>query len=51
MRDRTKFIPVNKFTNLDLSSDYRLLEEISRVVDVSKKARCNLRFGLSRVKF
>ncbi|XP_063906184.1 box C/D snoRNA protein 1-like [Zophobas morio] len=48
VRDRTKFIPVNKFTNLDLSSDYRLLEEISRVVDVSKKARCNLRFGLSR---
>ncbi|KAK5650924.1 hypothetical protein RI129_001953 [Pyrocoelia pectoralis] len=36
-RDRTKFIPVHKFTNLDLSSDYRLLEEIARSVDLLKK--------------
>ncbi|KAJ8919064.1 hypothetical protein NQ315_016971 [Exocentrus adspersus] len=36
-RDRTKFIPLNKFTNLDLSSDYRLLEEITRNVDSSRK--------------
>lgn len=31
-RDRTKFISINKFTNLDLLSDYVLLEEISRHV-------------------
>lgn len=36
-RDRTKFIPLNKFTNLDLTSDYRLLEEISRSLETSKK--------------
>ncbi|XP_018562517.1 box C/D snoRNA protein 1 [Anoplophora glabripennis] len=36
-RDRTKFIPLNKFTNLDLSSDYRLLEEITRSVEASRK--------------
>lgn len=29
-RDKTKYIPLNKFTNLDLSSDYRLLEELTR---------------------
>ncbi|KAF5302696.1 hypothetical protein FQR65_LT08438 [Abscondita terminalis] len=38
-RDRTKFIPINKFTNMDLSSDYRLLEEITRSVDLLKKNR------------
>uniref|UniRef100_A0A1Y1M1X0 Box C/D snoRNA protein 1 n=1 Tax=Photinus pyralis TaxID=7054 RepID=A0A1Y1M1X0_PHOPY len=37
IRDRTKYIPINKFTNLDLSSDYRLLEEITRSVDLLKK--------------
>ncbi|KAF2894344.1 hypothetical protein ILUMI_11822 [Ignelater luminosus] len=31
-RDKTKYIPLNKFTNLDLSSDYRLLEELTRNV-------------------
>ncbi|XP_019869971.2 box C/D snoRNA protein 1 [Aethina tumida] len=36
-RDRTKFIPINKFTNMDLSSDYRLLEEITRSLEASKK--------------
>ncbi|RZB39461.1 box C/D snoRNA protein 1 [Asbolus verrucosus] len=46
-RDRTKFIPINKFTNLDLSSDYRLLEEVSRVLEVSKKGRPNLKFPLN----
>ncbi|XP_017782423.1 PREDICTED: box C/D snoRNA protein 1 [Nicrophorus vespilloides] len=37
IRDRTKFVPMNKFTNLDLSSDYRLLEEITRNFEVIKK--------------
>lgn len=36
-RDRTKYVSMNKFTNLDLSSDYRLLEEISRNVETVKK--------------
>ncbi|KAJ8957600.1 hypothetical protein NQ314_006526 [Rhamnusium bicolor] len=36
-RDRTKFIPINKLTNLDLSSDYRLMEEISRNIEASRK--------------
>ncbi|XP_060525456.1 box C/D snoRNA protein 1 [Cylas formicarius] len=36
-RDRTKFVPLNKFTNFDLSGDYRLLEEISRNVETVKK--------------
>lgn len=31
-RDCTKFVPINKFTNLDLLSDYKLLEEISRLI-------------------
>lgn len=38
-RDRAKFIPVKKFTNLDLSSDYRLLEEITRSLASTKKLR------------
>lgn len=33
-KDCTKFIPINKFTNLDLHSDYKLLEEISRLLFV-----------------
>ncbi|KAK9758492.1 HIT zinc finger [Popillia japonica] len=37
IRDRTKFIPINKFTNLDLSSDYRLLEEIGRRIETYKR--------------
>ncbi|KAG5884407.1 hypothetical protein JTB14_007005 [Gonioctena quinquepunctata] len=36
-RDRTKFVPLNKFSNLDLSSDYRLLEEITRSIESSRK--------------
>ncbi|CAG9856385.1 unnamed protein product [Phyllotreta striolata] len=36
-RDRTKYIPLNKFTNLDLTSDYRLLEEVSRSLENSRK--------------
>nr|CAI5870461.1 unnamed protein product [Callosobruchus analis] len=37
-RDRTKYVPMQKFTNFDLSSDYRLLEEISRGLEASKKS-------------
>ncbi|CAH0552705.1 unnamed protein product [Brassicogethes aeneus] len=36
-RDRAKFIPLKKFTNMDLSSDLRLLEEISKNLETSKK--------------
>lgn len=36
-RDRTKFIALNKFSNMDLSSDYKLLEEISRNIATVKK--------------
>lgn len=36
-RDRTKYIPLNKFSNLDIASDYRLLEEISRSIETSRK--------------
>ncbi|CAH1380955.1 unnamed protein product [Tenebrio molitor] len=48
IRDKTKFIPINKFTNLDLASDYRLLEETTRVVEVSKKGRSGLGFPLNK---
>ncbi|XP_030754691.1 box C/D snoRNA protein 1 [Sitophilus oryzae] len=37
LRDRTRFVPINKFSNLDLSSDYRLLEEIARNMETVKK--------------
>ncbi|XP_015599181.1 box C/D snoRNA protein 1 [Cephus cinctus] len=33
IRDKTKFISLNTFTDLDLLSDYRLLEEVGRSVD------------------
>ncbi|XKL69446.1 hypothetical protein PGB90_007215 [Kerria lacca] len=33
IRDKTLYKPLNKFNNLDLLSDYRLLEEISRSVN------------------
>lgn len=32
VRDRTKFIRIKNFTNTDLLSDYRLLEECARFV-------------------
>lgn len=37
VRDKTKYIPLNKFTDLDLSSDYRLLEECGRAVETYRK--------------
>lgn len=36
-RDRTLYKPLNKFTNLDLLSDYRLLEDIQKTVTKYKK--------------
>uniref|UniRef100_A0A131Y8R1 Putative box c/d snorna protein 1 n=2 Tax=Ixodes ricinus TaxID=34613 RepID=A0A131Y8R1_IXORI len=33
IRDKTAFLPLSEFTDLDLLSDYRFLEESSRVVD------------------
>jgi len=41
-RDRVKYLPMKQFTNLEFSSDYRLLEEITRSVENSKKANWNL---------
>lgn len=32
IRDRTKFIPMQNFTDRDLLSDYKLLEECARFV-------------------
>lgn len=37
IRNKTKFIPLKQFTDLDLLSDYRLLEEIGRTVETVKK--------------
>lgn len=36
-RDRARFIPLKKFTNMDLSNDYRFLEEVSRTLQSSRK--------------
>ncbi|XP_015126846.1 box C/D snoRNA protein 1 isoform X2 [Diachasma alloeum] len=33
IRDKTKFVPLKQFTDLDLLSDYRLLEQVGRSVD------------------
>lgn len=37
IRDKTKFIPLKSFTDLDLLSDYRLLEQIDRKIEVCKR--------------
>eukprot|EP00095_Tigriopus_kingsejongensis_P008814 maker-scaffold646_size120253-snap-gene-0.21 protein:Tk08814 transcript:maker-scaffold646_size120253-snap-gene-0.21-mRNA-1 annotation:"box c d snorna protein 1" len=37
IRNKTKYIPTKKFTELDLLSDYRLLEEIGRIVDIADR--------------
>ncbi|XP_057663645.1 box C/D snoRNA protein 1 [Diorhabda carinulata] len=53
-RDRTKFVPLNKFSNLDLVSDYRLLEEISRSLEAAKKnfrTKWNLQRALIKLKY
>ncbi|CAH1126376.1 unnamed protein product [Ceutorhynchus assimilis] len=36
-RDKTKFLPLNKFSNMDFESDYKLLENISESMDIIKK--------------
>ena len=37
IRDKTKFIPLKSFTDLDVLSDYRLLEEVGRTVELLKR--------------
>nr|XP_037269453.1 box C/D snoRNA protein 1-like isoform X1 [Rhipicephalus microplus] len=39
VRDKTAFIPLDGFTDLDLLSDYRFLEESSRIVDTACRTR------------
>ncbi|KAL1488390.1 hypothetical protein ABEB36_014864 [Hypothenemus hampei] len=36
-RDKTKYVPLNKFTNMDLESDFKLLETITENVTAIKK--------------
>ncbi|XP_050308318.1 box C/D snoRNA protein 1 isoform X2 [Anthonomus grandis grandis] len=36
-RDKTKYLAINKFSNMDLESDYRLLENISESMQTIKK--------------
>ena len=33
VRDRVKYLPLNKFSDMDVASDFRLLEEVSHQVD------------------
>ncbi|XP_050456431.1 box C/D snoRNA protein 1 [Cataglyphis hispanica] len=37
IRDKTKFIPITSFADLDLLSDYRFLEEVGRLIDTKKR--------------
>lgn len=37
IRDQTKFIPLTSFTDLDLLSDYRFLEQVGRSVETKKR--------------
>ncbi|EFN81051.1 box C/D snoRNA protein 1 [Harpegnathos saltator] len=37
IRDKTKFVSLKSFTDLDLLSDYRLLEEIGKTIDTCKR--------------
>ncbi|CAK9810384.1 Box C/D snoRNA protein 1 [Anthophora plagiata] len=37
IRDKTKFVTLQSFTDLDLLSDYRLLEEVGRTVEQLKR--------------
>ncbi|KAG9433393.1 box C/D snoRNA protein 1 [Apis mellifera carnica] len=49
IRDRTKFIPLKSFTDLDILSDYRLLEEVGRTVEQLKRdpfKKCTRRINL-----
>ncbi|OAD62468.1 Box C/D snoRNA protein 1, partial [Eufriesea mexicana] len=49
IRDRTKFIPLKSFTDLDVLSDYRLLEQVGRTVEQLKRdpfKRCTRQISL-----
>ncbi|XP_012543510.1 box C/D snoRNA protein 1 isoform X2 [Monomorium pharaonis] len=37
IRDKTKFVPLTSFTDLDLLSDYRFLEQVGRSIDTKKR--------------
>ncbi|XP_018404054.1 PREDICTED: box C/D snoRNA protein 1 [Cyphomyrmex costatus] len=37
IRDPTKFVPLASFSDLDLLSDYRFLEQVGRLVDTKKR--------------
>ncbi|XP_032675875.1 box C/D snoRNA protein 1 isoform X2 [Odontomachus brunneus] len=37
IRDKTRYIPLKSFTDLDVLSDYRLLEEVNRSIDGCKR--------------
>ncbi|XP_029158992.1 box C/D snoRNA protein 1-like, partial [Nylanderia fulva] len=37
IRDKTKFIPLSSFGDLDLLSDYRFLEQVGRLIDTKKR--------------
>lgn len=39
VRDKTAFVDVNQFSNMNLLSDYRFLEEVARTVDNAERAR------------
>lgn len=47
IRDKTRYVPLSKFTNLDLLSDYRLLEDATRTVETLKndKSKKHTRIG------
>ncbi|XP_012219228.1 box C/D snoRNA protein 1 [Linepithema humile] len=37
IRDKTKFVPLASFTDMDVLSDYRFLEQINRSIDIKKR--------------
>ncbi|XP_072764854.1 box C/D snoRNA protein 1 [Anoplolepis gracilipes] len=37
IRDKTKYIPLASFGDLDLLSDYRFLEQVNRLIDTTKR--------------
>ncbi|XP_063242907.1 box C/D snoRNA protein 1 [Bacillus rossius redtenbacheri] len=39
-RDRVAYKPLNRFTNMDLQSDYTLLEETSRRIEIAARDPC-----------
>lgn len=49
IRDKTKYVPISKFTNLDLLSDYRLLEDATRAVESLKKGKSKHQTRMNRV--